>query len=133
MREFLYITRNSVMSLFFAFQPKTTSSHEQEDNSPGGINKPTVNLRPILAFSAYGLLIIGPLTHFFYTSLEGWVPWDPHAPFATMIKRVLVERMLFTPVLCAATVTSLDLFMNVSLIREYRIHTRAQRLINLEI
>ena len=57
------------------------------------------------------------MTHVFYSGLESLVPWDVSAPFATMVKRILVERFLFTPVLCAATVAALELLMNVSYIQ----------------
>ncbi|XP_005993375.1 peroxisomal membrane protein 2 [Latimeria chalumnae] len=47
-----------------------------------------------LRFAIYGLLFTGPISHYFYLSLEQFIPQT--APFS-VIKRLLLDRLIFAP------------------------------------
>ncbi|KAM9392769.1 peroxisomal membrane protein 2 [Pholidichthys leucotaenia] len=45
-------------------------------------------------YAIYGLLITGPVSHFFYQLMEVWMPTtDPYC----IVKRLLLDRLIFAP------------------------------------
>ncbi|XP_076006875.1 peroxisomal membrane protein 2-like [Genypterus blacodes] len=45
-------------------------------------------------YAIYGLLITGPVSHYFYQLMEAWIPSkDPYC----IIKRLLLDRLIFAP------------------------------------
>ncbi|XP_062236988.1 peroxisomal membrane protein 2-like [Platichthys flesus] len=45
-------------------------------------------------YAIYGLIITGPLSHYFYQLMELWMPTtDPYC----IVKRLLVDRLIFAP------------------------------------
>ncbi|XP_053727345.1 peroxisomal membrane protein 2 [Synchiropus splendidus] len=45
-------------------------------------------------YAIYGLLITGPVSHFFYQLMEAWIPsTDPHC----LLKRLMLDRLVFAP------------------------------------
>lgn len=60
-----------------------------------GKNVP-LEYRPVVAFSAYGLFVSGPLIHYFYNYLDRFVPKTESYSKA---KRLLVDRGIMSPLL----------------------------------
>jgi hypothetical protein len=69
-----------------------------------------VDLRSVAAFFFYGLVVIGPLTHYFYRFLEKMFPKNQTSSKWLLCKKMLIDRFLFTPFLCFCTVSSLEIF-----------------------
>ncbi|KAM9810660.1 peroxisomal membrane protein 2 [Neosynchiropus ocellatus] len=45
-------------------------------------------------YGIYGLLITGPVSHFFYQLMEAWIPsTDPYC----LLKRLMLDRLVFAP------------------------------------
>ena len=63
--------------------------------------------RPIFNFAVLGLVVIGPITHYFFKYLDVYVP--PSSSVSTKMKRTLVERFLLAPILSVSTIVSLGL------------------------
>ncbi|XP_034026158.1 peroxisomal membrane protein 2 [Thalassophryne amazonica] len=53
-----------------------------------------IDLAGAARYAVYGLLITGPVSHYFYQLMEVWVPTtDPYC----IIKRLLLDRLIFAP------------------------------------
>ncbi|XP_051964733.1 peroxisomal membrane protein 2 [Xyrauchen texanus] len=66
------------------------SSKNNKENSP----RKKVNVLGPVHFAIYGLVITGPVSHYFYQLLEVLMPST--VPYS-LIKRLLLERLIFAP------------------------------------
>ncbi|XP_051515674.1 peroxisomal membrane protein 2 [Myxocyprinus asiaticus] len=66
------------------------SSKNNKENSP----RKKVNVLGPVHFAIYGLVITGPVSHYFYQLLEVLMPTT--VPYS-LIKRLLLERLIFAP------------------------------------
>ncbi len=65
-----------------------------------------MSLRPVANFAVFGMVVIAPVTHYFYRFLDAAVP--PSSSNAVKLQRLLLDRVVLAPLLSLATIVALE-------------------------
>jgi hypothetical protein len=76
-------------------------------STAGGQRPNSINWRNVLAFALTGFVLVGPTLHNFYQLLEQVVP---KSASKAVLKRLLIDRVLFTPAFLLVYLYCLSLF-----------------------
>lgn len=94
LKKYPIITKSVTSAVLSALGNLLSQALESKKKQKEGQSGKDVDVYGPVRFAVYGLVITGPLSHYFYQLLELLFPAS--APFS-MLKRLLLERLVFAP------------------------------------
>ncbi|GAA6109850.1 peroxisomal membrane protein 2 [Tachysurus ichikawai] len=94
LKKYPIITKSVTSAILSSLGNLLSQALESKKKLKEGQSRKEVDLYGPIRFALYGLVITGPLSHFFYQLLELLFPAS--APYSTL-KRLLLERLVFAP------------------------------------
>lgn len=94
LRKYPIITKSVTSGVLSALGNILSQALESSENSKEKSPRKKINVLGPVTFAIYGLVITGPVSHYFYHLLEVLFPTT--VPYC-LVKRLLLERLIFAP------------------------------------
>ncbi|KAM3610891.1 uncharacterized protein V6R79_010250 [Siganus canaliculatus] len=94
LKKYPILTKSVTSGILSALGNLLSQILEGRKKAKKGAPVSAIDTAGALRYAIYGLLITGPVSHYFYQLMEAWIPsTDPYC----IIKRLTLDRLFFAP------------------------------------
>ncbi|XP_047447947.1 peroxisomal membrane protein 2 [Mugil cephalus] len=94
LKKYPILTKSVTSGILSALGNLLSQILEARKKAKNGAAVKEIDVAGASRYAIYGLLVTGPVSHFFYQLMEVWMPiTDPYC----IVKRLLLDRLIFAP------------------------------------